>query len=115
MTTPYLVYGAVITVIKRTLSGQDERGNDTYSESSFSVSGCSVQPAASAESTDFADQLTTSITVFAPWGTNVGYLDAIVVNGLTYEVDGVPDVWQSPFSGNTAPVRIDATLVEGAT
>jgi len=34
--------------------------------------------------------------------------------GVRYEVRGRPDVWVSPFSGNTSPIRIDATLVKGA-
>jgi hypothetical protein len=52
--------------------------------------------------------------VFVPYGTDVSFIDAVIVAGVQYEVNGQPDIWKSPFSGNTSPIRIDATEVEGA-
>jgi hypothetical protein len=106
--------GMNVTIVNRVVTGVDDFGNDVYGSTSTVVGPCSVQPASSRESLSFADQLTSGIVVFAPYGTDVGYIDAVIVDGVQYEVTGQPDVWSSPFTGGTAPVRIDATLVKGA-
>jgi hypothetical protein len=107
--------GLTVTIVNRTPTGtQDAYGNDQYSEVQVDVPGCSVQPANSRENLSFGDQLTSSIVVFVPFGTDISYIDAVIWDGDEYEVNGVPDTWTSPFTGNVAPIRIDATLVEGA-
>jgi hypothetical protein len=107
--------GLTVTVVNRVPSGTtDEFGNDVYTEVSNDISGCSVQPASSRENLNFGDQLTSGIVVFLPFGTDVNYIDAIIWNGDKYEVTGVPDTWTSPFTGHTAPVRVDGMLIKGA-
>jgi hypothetical protein len=115
MTYPSLANGLTVTLVRRTLTGtQDEFGNDEYTSTNVDVWPCSVQPSTSREVISFTDQMSRTITAFLPSGTDVEYLDALIWNGDTYEVTGNPDTWQSPFSGHTAPVRVEATLVEGA-
>jgi hypothetical protein len=116
MTFPYpiLNWGQTVTILNRYVSGQDDYGNDVYSYTPQQVSNCSVQQASTRENLQFTDQVTTGIIVFVPYGTQVGYLDAVVVNGVTYEVTGNPTSWVSPWTGHTAPIRIQATVVEGA-
>jgi hypothetical protein len=107
--------GFTVTLVNRVPSGTtDDYGNDVYNEVSTDVSDCSVQPASSRENLAFEDQLTSGIVVFLPFGTDVSYIDAIIWNGDKYEVTGAPNMWTSPFSGHTAPIRVDATLIKGA-
>jgi hypothetical protein len=109
-----LNYGIIVTIVHRVVTGTDDFGNDVYGTTKEDVGQCSVYPVTSRENLNFADQLSSGIVVFVPYGTDVSYIDAIIVNGVQYEVTGQPDVWVSPFSGHTAPVRIDATVVKGA-
>jgi hypothetical protein len=106
--------GLTVTIVQRVLNGIDEFDNDVYTTVNKDVSGCSIQPASSRESLSFADQLTSNVVIFVPFGTDVTYIDAVICNGVQYEVTGVPDTWTSPFSGNTAPIRIDGNMIEGA-
>jgi len=106
-------YGQTVTLRRRSVSGQDGYGNDTYAFVEENISPCAVQPGGSGEELQFADRLTSDITVFLPPGTDISYVDAIVVDDIEYEVRGVPQAWQSPFSGNTAPVQVSASKVTG--
>jgi hypothetical protein len=106
-------YGSTVTIRRRTVSGRDEHNNDTYAFAEENIPLCVVQPGGSGEETEFADRVTNSVTVFFPPGTDVNYVDAIVVDEVEYEVRGVPQEWRSPFSGNTAPIQVDAVKVTG--
>lgn len=108
-----LPYAQTITLLRRVLSGRDEFGNDTYTDARAQVSGCVVQPAGSSEQIDFTELVSSDITVFIPYGTDVSPLDALLINGVTYEVRGVPQQWRSPFSGNTSPIQVQASVVTG--
>jgi hypothetical protein len=110
---PNFLNPVTVTIVRRTVTGQDGFGNDIYGQTTEDVLG-SVQPGTSRERLDFTDQLVSGVVVFVPYGTDVEYIDAIIVNGVQYEVNASPDVWRSPFSGSTAPVRIEGTLVVGA-
>jgi hypothetical protein len=111
---PSFPYGVTVTIVSRAVSGTDEYGNDTYSETTEDIPLCSVQPAGTSETTQFTDQLSSEIVVYFPYGTDVEYIDALrLPDGTEYEVQGKPNVWASPFSGNTAPVEVRATKVTG--
>jgi Phage head-tail joining protein len=107
-------FGQTVTVLRRVLAEPDEFGNDTYTDVAASVSGVVVQPAGSTETTQFTDQVSTEITVFLPYGTDVGPMDALIINGQRYEIQGIPQQWRSPFSGHTSPLQVRASLVTGA-
>jgi hypothetical protein len=52
--------------------------------------------------------------VYLPTGTVVTDLDAVLINGVKYEVQGNPFNFTSPFSGHQSPVQIRVTSVIGA-
>jgi hypothetical protein len=106
--------GVTVTLVRRSVSGQDEFGNDVYTETTEDVQPCSIQQGSSRENLSFTDQVITGVIVFIPYGTDLTYLDAIIYNGVKFEVAGDPDVWVSPWSGNTAPIRVYANVVKGA-
>lgn len=111
---PALPNGQYVTLRHRVVAGQDEQGNDTLSFTEVQVGPCSIQQSTSGEQTTFSDQVTTSVMVFMPSGTDVGYLDAMIIDGDEYEITGDPEKWKSPFSGHTSPVRVTGQLVKGA-
>lgn len=111
---PKLPYGVIVTIKNRFIDGQDQFGNDTYSFTAQEVGPCSVQQGTTRETITATDQVATGMVLFAPYGTDVSYQDAVIINGVEYEVSGDPESWLSPFSGNTSPVRIQCTLVKGA-
>ena len=43
--------------------------------------------------------VSTQPTVYLPTGTDITPADRVVVRGVTYEVDGDPADWRSPYSG----------------
>jgi hypothetical protein len=111
---PGLPYGKMVTLRRRVVSGHDEYNNDTYTVTDVQVGPCSVQQGHSGEQIAFTDRVTTDVTVYVPYGTDVDYLDAVIVDGVEYEIVGDPAQWLSPFSGHTAPIRVEGQLVKGA-
>jgi hypothetical protein len=82
-------------------------------ETRVKVYNCVFVPAGSSESLAFQDQVATTDTIFMPAGTNVTALDAIEYNGDTYEINGEPSAWTSPFSGRVSPIRINVSRISG--
>lgn len=117
MTSPIFPYAVTMTLVKRVLQPGvvDERGNDVYVEQNVDVPNCVFQPGGSSENLAFADQTNSTDNVYLPEGTDVMYLDAIIYNGVKYEVVGVPLHWRSPFSGRVSPIRVDVNRVTGVT
>jgi hypothetical protein len=107
-------YGTALTLVHRVLSGLDDYGNDTYRDEPETVAGAVVAPQGSFEQVQWTDQVSTTIVAYLPYGTAVGPLDAILYNGRTYEIQGEPQSFRSPFSNNTAPVEVRAQVVTGA-
>jgi SPP1 family predicted phage head-tail adaptor len=110
---PSFPYGQTVTLIRRTVTSRDERGNDVYSESPEAIPQAVVQPTGSTEFTQFTDQVSTDMTVFLPYGTKVSAIDAIEIAGQRYEIQGEPSSWRSPFSGNTSPVQLRLSRITG--
>ena len=107
MSYPALPYGQTVTL-------RHEYNNDTLAYTEVQVGPCSVQQGVSGEETAYTDRVTTDITVYVPYGTDVSYLDAIIVDDIEYEVTGDPAHWVSPVSGRTAPIRVEGQIVKGA-
>jgi len=106
-------YSQTITLIQRVRTGHDEYGNDVYTDNQIPLPYCVVQPSSSSEVVQWTEQVSTDITVFVPYGTVITPLDALLINGVTYEVQGEPQDWRSPFSGNTSPTQVRAAVVSG--
>lgn len=105
-------FGETITLIRRVVTGRDAQGNQIYGETTTDVSGA-YDPAIGFERTDGMDQVSSQPQVYLPAGTVVGSVDAVVVRGLRFEVDGVANVWNSPFTGWNAGVVVPLKRVTG--
>ena len=105
-------HGETITLIRRGVIGEDVDGNDVKGEITSEVVGA-FDPAIGFERTGGMDQVSSQPQVLLPAGTVVGSVDAVMVRGLRYEVDGVANVWNSPFTGWNAGVVVPLKRVTG--
>lgn len=95
------------TFVTRTVSGTDADGNDTYTAVNTSVPGCLFAPGPSAEVLGDQDTVTDQPTLYAPAGTPVEPVDAVIVPGFgTYEVDGSPDGWPTNPTGFGVAIKL---------
>jgi hypothetical protein len=94
-----------VSVVTRTVNGRDSDGNTTYSETLTVVPGAIFNPGSSVELIQGQDILTIQPTVYLP-DMNIGYVDAIDIDGARYEVDGSPNNWTGPYTGRVWPVEV---------
>lgn len=110
MTLPLL--GSPITVVTRTRSGVDAFGNDIFTTTTTTVSGV-FAPGGSVENVQGEDVIVTQPRAFLPAGTDVTAIDAVEVGGISYEVDGDPNVWANPFTGAQPGIQLALRRVTG--
>lgn len=104
-----------LTVTLTTLgapTGRDERGNDTYTPTNMTVSGCGFAPATSVENDQGQTQVLTPVTLYMPTGTDVTAIDKVTVPGYgLFEVIGTPQVWPAhPMTGYVFPHSVVVQL-----
>ena len=105
-------YGEPITLLANGASTPDEYGDPIPTQTSTVVLGA-FDPGLSAEN-EAQDTATAQPTVYLPPGTDVSWIDAVQVRGTTYQVDGSPNSYTSPFTGATfgVVVKLRAVLAE---
>lgn len=92
-------FGETIILNRRTVSGQDDYGNDIYTTEALSLSRVPVWPSASTESVQGQDMVASDLTAMLPAGTDVGAVDSVQVYGNDYEIVGDPSHYRNPFEG----------------
>lgn len=111
-------FGETVTRLRATpatdpYSGE-ATGLDWSSPSSLTIEGCGFNPGQSSEPLqDARNAVITQPEVYAPPGSDVLPGDRLVVRGVTYEVDGRPAAWRSPFTGWEPGMVIALKDVEG--
>lgn len=58
------------------------------------VHGCSIQPLSTVERLEAGDQVITRWTLYAPITLDAGPIDRLIVDGVTYELDGDLQLWR---------------------
>lgn len=106
-------FGETVTLLRRALTGQDQYGNDVYSDTATDLRGCVVVPRNSSELVQGQDTIIVGLTLYAPAGTALAATDRFSVRGLEYEVDGEPGEYRSPLTGSRGPVQVALTRVTG--
>ena len=96
MTFPF---GISTTWVERVKGPPDSFGNDTWTTVETVVPAQAFDPGVSVEQIQGQDLVITQPTVYYPPGTVPASVDAIRIDGATYEVDGSPNAPQSPFTG----------------
>ncbi|QBI53427.1 hypothetical protein [Streptomonospora litoralis] len=101
-----------VTVVRRTVTGTDERGNDVYSETEVDYPDCHMQPGSREEDLDNRDTTTSEWWIDGPSDMDVVETDEVKVAGVRYEIDGKPKRWGSP-TGRLAHVEMTIREVSG--
>lgn len=99
MTYPF---GSAMTLVKRVASGVNAYGDTAYTVTRTPVRGVFNNGV----SIEADNQTVAQPAVYLPADTDVSWLDAIEIDGTSYEVDGAPSHWQSPFTGWRAGVEV---------
>lgn len=105
-------FGETVTLITRTVTGQDGDGNDVYGSTPTTLTNVPVWPAGASELVQGQDTAITGLYALLPPGVDVSTVDAVSVYGDTYEVDGQPGRYASPFTGLNPGVLVHLTEVK---
>ena len=118
----------VAALIRRTKNGRDRYNQDQYSETATTFAAI-YAPGGSSEQVNGQDTVTIQPTVYAPTGTDVSAIDAVIPQvvvddngdpvldedglpqGDRYEVDGQATVWPpNPFGGFQSDYSVEIRL-----
>lgn len=100
------------TLHRRTVTGQDDYGNDVWANVTLPLDGCTLHPRTSSEETGSRATVITGAWLYAPTGTIIDPDDEIEVNGVRYDVDGEPGIWPN-FTGGFALQQVALRRVTG--
>ena len=111
-------FGVTVTRLRAPLAADPYSGEATARDwanaTSASIVGCAIDPGGSSEvHTVNREQITTTPTLYAPYGSDILPADRIVASGVTWEVDGRGGQWMSPFTGTEFGAAFPLRLVEG--
>jgi hypothetical protein len=82
--------------------------------STLTIPGCGFNPGQSSEPVqDARNAVITRPEVYAPSGADILAGDRLVVRGETFDVDGDPADWRSPFTGWRPGLVVPLKRVEG--
>lgn len=112
MSSPSFRFGETVTIRHRVKSGVDSYNNDVYTTTEEPISGCVISPGTSSQQFFGTVAIEADVIVDAPAGTTIDEpVDSMIVRETEYEVIGIPDRAESPFTGFRAPVRLYGRLV----
>lgn len=105
-------FGEPITLLINGTPSADDVGDPVPAQTQVTVTGA-FNPGISAEEAATGTG-STQPTVYLPPGTDVSWIDAVQVRGVTYQVDGSPNDWSSPFTGTAfgVVVKLRGVLAE---
>lgn len=111
-------YGETVTLVSRAKIGTDSDGNDVYTNTRTDVPRVPVWPrdgngTSGNERTNAKDQVIVGYVAVLPAGTDVTAFDAVEWRGVTYEVEGEPGIFKSPFTGWEPGVVVALKRVTG--
>lgn len=116
MTFPY---GETVTRLRAQTTEDpyttDPRPDWTKEPASLAIDACAFDPGGSSESFSEPGRqpITTKPTVYAPFGSDIKAGDRLVVRGVTYDIDGEPADWHSPFTGWEPGMAVSLFVKEG--
>lgn len=113
MSVPDFAFPESATLHTRSIASQDSDGNDVWSPSDVTVTGA-FAPAGSTELVQGQDTVITNPTFYLSPGSPVpSATDQLTVRGAKYEIDGEPEVYANPFTGNRPGAVLRLNKVTG--
>lgn len=96
---PTFPFAETFTIVSRTVTSQDADGNDVYSDTEMSTTGA-FAPEGSSELIQGQNTVLTHPTIYLSNGAPVpSPTDKIRARGILYDIDGEPQVFHNPFTG----------------
>lgn len=108
--------GETVTVITRTVTGRDQRGNDVYDDEEVDVDGVVLWPdTGESEDVQGRDLVTGCMRALIPPNApvQVAATSRVLARGLLYEVSAAPDDWRSPFTSRRPGTEVRLTRITG--
>lgn len=111
-------FGETVILHSRAATGQDEYGNDVFTVTDTSLDNVPIWPRNSSELLQGEDLTIAGLQALLPAGTSVWAIDSLTVQtgayaGRSYEVDGEPGYYTSPFTGRAPGVLVNLTRITG--
>lgn len=106
-------FGKTVTLVGRVKTSTDSDGNDVLTSTLTTLERCPFWWGTTTEQTQARDTVTSDATVILPVDTDVSAVDAVTVDGQTFQVDGVPMPWESPFTGWEPGIEVRLRRVTG--
>jgi hypothetical protein len=107
-------YGVMVTVLSSTETVDKYGDTDAAAATSSLWGPCAVAPRTTAERVDSrSPAVITGLTVYGPRVT-LKASDRLVINGDTYEIDGIPGDWSSPFTGWQPGIEVAVVRASGS-
>lgn len=105
-------FGQTVVLHSRTVTGEDEYGNDVYEDTDTPIDNVPVWPRNASELVQGQDLLITGLWCVLPSDVDVFAVDEVTVAGKRYKVDGEPgDFRQSPLTGNGLGWQVALTRI----
>lgn len=114
-----LPHGKTVTIVRPGPPTFDDYGNDVPGPArQIDVPGCATAPqdgngAGGNEILQARDTVLAGLTLYAPSGTDLRPTDRVLVDGVLYEVDGLPGGFASPFTGSSGPLVASLQYITG--
>lgn len=108
--------GGVTAVVQRYEAGADDaHGNPAGSWTDVAIlHGCAFDPGSSSEPRLAGqDRVIVEPTLYAAYDSPVEPLDRVVIEPLTFEVEGIARRWSNPFSGKNLGCVVSLRRVDG--
>lgn len=101
----YFPHGVMVT-LRTNVTTDDGLGNTTVTPTNTDWGPCAVAPRYATESTDpRVPPVIVGKVVYGPT-VAINSDDQLVIDGVTYEVDGLPGEWENPFTGWDAGIEV---------
>ena len=105
-------HGVMVTLLSTTVT-DDGLGNTTEETVEESWGPCAVAPRYATESTDpRVPPVIVGKTIYGP-ARAIDSDDTLVIDGLAYQVDGLPGEWINPFTGWAPGIEVPVIRAAG--
>lgn len=110
-----LLTGEPVTRLRATTT-TDGHGNVNRAWGSAvatTINGCAFAPSASSEDNSNRALVEADAILYVPSGTDLVSTDRVTVRGTTYDVDGQPEDWRSPYTTRRPGIAVPLRVVDG--
>lgn len=104
-------FGTAVTIVH---AGVVDPYGDSVAGTSETIDGCAVAPRSSSDIDGRGRAgVIVGLTVLFPADTVIAATDRFEIDGVLYQIEGVPGVWVSPFTGWRPGVEVALTRGAG--